>query len=137
MPASPTTKSLHRHSYKMRTTANTAQSRENLPHARDSRSRSLTHPDLSNLTLLHRAQTPLLTTNNQLAMSTPTIQDIDFPVYHGDDEPVDAPSAAPPADMSSTNDEMQFDFDELEVMIDMPTNITGPPRCCFIHTSGC
>ena len=48
------------------------------------------------------------------------LRDIDYPVYHGDDEPVDAPSAAPPADMS-------FDFDELEAMIDMPTNIkTGP-----------
>ena len=129
----------------MRTAANTAQSRENLPHARDSRSRSLTHPDLSNLTLLHRAQTPLLTTNNQLAMSTPTIanansmlQDIDFPVYHGDDEPVDAPSAAPPADMSSTNDEMQFDFDELEAMIDMPTNIkTGPNAARLAARPGC
>ena len=67
-------------------------------------------------------------------MSTPTIanansdffnsdffnmlRDVDFPVYHGDDEPVDAPSAAPPADVSSTNDEMQFTFDELEAMID-------------------
>ena len=50
------------------------------------------------------------------------LQDIDYPVYHGDDESVDPPSAAPPADMSSTNDEMQFDFDELEAMIDMPTN---------------
>ena len=57
--------------------------------AKISRTReTLTHPDLSSLTLLHRAQTPLLTTNNQLAMSTPTIanansmlQEIDFPVY--------------------------------------------------------
>ena len=45
-------------------------------------------------------------------MSTPTIAN-DFNAYHGDDEPVDAPSAAPPADTSSTNEEMQFDFDEL------------------------
>ena len=43
------------------------------------------------------------------------LNDIDFPVYHGDDEPVDAPSAAPPADMSSTTDEMQFDLSLIHI----------------------
>ena len=69
----PTTKSLHRHSYKMRTAAKTApQSRENLPPARHCEI-AISHPSRSLKSPSPPRADSLLTTNNQLAMSTPTI----------------------------------------------------------------